>query len=131
MSITITVRPKDTASGGKEQKIEGDGAIDTKEEATAALTFLPEGSTDTVVVGSDTYTRDQLISIRDGKANGDSKDASSKDAKAGGNGVNDGVNHGIAVKGFGAAGVSDPKHIIGGFGLNYIPGIPILSGDTR
>ncbi|HSA59188.1 MAG TPA: hypothetical protein VLJ37_05835 [bacterium] len=121
MSITITVRPKDAASGGKDQTIEGDGAIDTKEEAEAALTYLPEGSTDTVVAGKDTYTREKLIEIRDGK----------KDAPKDGGGVNDGVNHGIALKGNGYGGVSDPAHGGGGFSLTYVPGIPLLTGDTR
>jgi hypothetical protein len=121
MSITITVRPKDAASGGKDQTIEGDGAIDTKKEAEAALAFLPEKSTDTVVVGKDSYTREQLIAIRDGK----------KDTKDGGNGVEGGVNHGVAVKGFGSAGVTDPAHSGGGASLSYVAGIPILDGDTR
>ncbi len=135
MSITITVRPKGAASGGKDQTIEGDGAIDSKEEATAALTFLPEGSTDAVVVGKDSYTREKLVEIRDAK----------KDAAKGGTVLGDGASHGIAVEGSGSAGLGDPTkcetiegkvvcgdpgHSGGGFALRYVAGIPLLNGPV-
>lgn len=74
MSITISVGANGApATERKEQAIPGDGGIDTKEEAEAALAFLPEGSSDTVMVGGQSYTRAQLVELRDRAPAGDPK----------------------------------------------------------
>ncbi len=115
MSITITVRSQGSTSGGTDQTIEGDGAIDTKEEAEAALTFLPQGSTDKVVAGKDTYTRDQLVSIRD--------------AASGGEVQGDGLSHGVALSARATGDAGDVGHGETGFGPNYVLGIPLKTGE--
>jgi hypothetical protein len=119
MSISITV-------GSKTHTIEGEGAIDTKEEAEAALTFVPDGSTETVTAGKDSYTRDQLIAIRD--------------AEEGGTKRGEGASHGVAVEGNGYGGLGDPNdvndegepgapgHDGGGVSARYVVGIPL--GDS-
>ncbi|HEX5037122.1 MAG TPA: hypothetical protein VFX30_08175, partial [bacterium] len=99
MSISITVRPSGAKTGGTDQTIPGDGDIDTREEAEAALSFLPDGSEDTVVVGKSSYTRDQLIGIRDG--------APSPDAEEGETERGEGVSHGAYLQGSGSGGFDD------------------------
>jgi hypothetical protein len=118
MSITITVRPQGATSGGTNQTIEGDDAIDTKEEAEAALTFLSPNSTDTVVAGGNTYTRDQLVSIRDGAG-----------TNGGAEVQGEGLSHGAAIELHGTSDKGDVGHGDFGMGLSYRLGIPLVKGD--
>ncbi len=116
MSINITVRPSGTTTGGTNQTIEGDGAIDTRAEAEAALTFLPDGSTDSVVVGSNTFTRAQLIEIRDR-----TPAVVTPVVADGGTTAADGMANGVEIQGYGAGGVGDRAHHGGGVRASWVP----------
>ncbi len=120
MSITITIRPNGAPTGGKDQTIAGDGAIDTKEEAEAALTFLPPNSTDTVVSGGKSYTRDELIAIRDQKtAPADSKDGTT---------AAPGMANGVALTGYYAFSGGEKGHPGPGVRLSWVPSW-LVGGD--
>ncbi|HSA59196.1 MAG TPA: hypothetical protein VLJ37_05875 [bacterium] len=108
MSITITV-------GNKPHTIEGDGAIDTREEAEAALTFLPDGSKDSVVAGGNTYTRDQLVAIRDGANGGEVQ--------------GEGLSHGAAIEVHGTSDRGDVGHGEASLRPSYRLGVPLKRGD--
>lgn len=66
VSIQITVRHSDGTQQNQTLN-NGDGEIDTKTEAEDALAFAAKDG-DTVDVGGKSYTRQQLIDIRDGKS---------------------------------------------------------------
>lgn len=142
MSINITVGANGATTGRTDQSIPGDGDIDTREEAEAALTLLPEGSTDTVMVGEREYTRAQLIELRDGSDSAPESEpetapestetpetetppASTRTVPG------EGVSHGISLDGYGAAGFDTYGHSGGGGRLTYTAGIPLVSGDHR
>src|SRR5262245_8204453 len=61
----ISVGAKGATTGRQDQTIPGKGDINSKREAEAALTFLPEGSTNTVKGETREYSRDDRIAIRD------------------------------------------------------------------
>ncbi|HEX5036030.1 MAG TPA: hypothetical protein VFX30_02625 [bacterium] len=121
MSLTITIKDKTF-----ELPAEGDNGnqeIDTKEEAEAALSHLPEGSTDSVTVGERSYTRAQLTDIRDGKG------ADAAEKKEGSSGMPGGVSHGISLEGGAQGGLGDNGHLMGNANLTYRLGIPLLTGN--
>lgn len=130
MSLTITVRPQGATSGGDTHALptEGDNGnqeIDTRAEAEAALTHLPESSTNVVVIGDRTYTRAQLIEIRDRNA-----------APAASNGndgtvMGSGASHGFFLEGQYAGGLGNRAHNGGGVRVGYRAGIPLANGNTQ
>lgn len=125
MSINITVRPSGATSGGDSRTIEGEGAIDTRAEAEAALTLLPEGSTNVVVAGDRTYTRAQLIEIRDRTPS-----PAAPAASGGGTTAADGMSNGVALEGYYGGGVGSNPHSGGGARLSWVPSWR-LAGDEH
>lgn len=122
MSITISVGANGAATGRTDQTIPGDGEIDNRAEAEAALTFLPENSTNTVKVGGREYTRAQLIEIRD-RAPAAAAPANNESA------LGDGISHGIGLDGYGLGGFGDFGHTGGGARLTYTLGVPVLNNN--
>jgi len=125
MSLTITVRQKDMTTGGETKQLpaEGDNGnqeIDTKAEAEAALTYLTDDKF-VAVVGERSYTRAQLIEIRD------RKDAP---AAEGEKVPGDGMSHGVLLGGSRTSGIGDHGHTGNRLTLAYMPGIP-LSGPSK
>ncbi|HSA59935.1 MAG TPA: hypothetical protein VLJ37_09660 [bacterium] len=116
MSINITVRPSGATSGGDSRTIEGEGAIDTRAEAEAALTLLPEGSTNVVVAGDRTYTREQLIEIRDRAPAAAAPVAADRGTTAA-----DGMANGVELQGYYGGGVGSNPHDGGGARLSWVP----------
>lgn len=119
--ISIIIRPQGATSGGNDQKIEGKGSIDTPKEAEAALVFVPEGSTDVVVVGKDTFTRDQLLKIRDA--------GPAANAEEGGTTAADGLANGVEIQGHYAGGLGDYGHSGGGGRLSWVPSLKLAGQE--
>ncbi|HEX5038162.1 MAG TPA: hypothetical protein VFX30_13480 [bacterium] len=132
MSINLTVGANGATTGRTDQSIPGDGDIDTRAEAEAALTLLPEGSTDTVMVGDREYTRAQLIELRDGSAPESSETPETETPPASTRTVpGDGPSHGISLDGYGSFGLSSYGHSGGGGRLAYTLGLPLVMGEHR
>ncbi|HEX5037752.1 MAG TPA: hypothetical protein VFX30_11385 [bacterium] len=159
MSISITVRPNGATTGGTNQTIPGEGDIDTKEEAEAALTHLPDGSTNGIVVGNRTYTRAQLIEIRDkaaapaspsnpaspsspaAPAGAAPADAAPAAAAAGAAApvaaegaetvAGDGISHGFYIGGRYDAGLGNKGHSGGELALGYNMGVTLKGEGTQ
>jgi hypothetical protein len=110
MSITITV-------GNKPHTIEGDGAIDTKPEAEAALTVL--GSNDKLTANGKDYTREELVAIRDQKTSSDAKDGTTSAP---------GMANGVQLTGYYAGAGGDKGHSGGGLRLSWVPSW-LIGGD--
>lgn len=106
MSIQITVRLSNGTT--QNQTINGDGEIDTKTEAEDALAFAPNDG-DSVDVNGRTYTRQQLIDIRDTKTPAAEGDATPKLD----------VDQLILLNGEGGKGVGKWAHNSGGFEMAY------------
>lgn len=131
MSLTITVRPNGATSGGDTHELpaagdNGNQEIDTQSEAEAALTYLPEGSTDTVVVGERSYTREELVEIRDRNASSSSSSSGSGETVMG-----DGPSHGFFIEGFYAGGAGDRGHSGGGARIGYRGSLTLAGGEHR
>lgn len=139
MSLTITVRQKDMTTGGETKQLpaEGDNGnqeIDTKAEAEAALAYLTDDKF-VAVVGERSYTRAQLIEIRDRNAGAVKVEGSASvgagEAKDERQVRGSGVSHGALFEVNRTFGAGDNGHTGNRFTLAYMAGIPLTGGDKK
>lgn len=129
MSLTITVRPSGATSGGETKALPTDGdngnqEIDTKSEAEAALTHVTDDA-HVAVVGTKTYTRADLIKIRDNNSAAAPK--SDESATIPGSGAS----HGAGLEGYAIGGLGENGHGGGGARLTYRLGLPLSDGAHK
>lgn len=65
MGISVILRPQGATSGGEVREIAGDGTIDNRAEAEAALALIGS-SNNVVVIGGEVFDATRLARIRDG-----------------------------------------------------------------
>lgn len=118
MSITLNLRSPNGTTGAP-QDIPGEGDINTREEAEAALSLLSgDHANDEIVAGSRTYTRSELTAIRDGQA----PTAATQPGT--------GASHVIRIEGNFSAGLDAPyNHRGGGARITYGLSIPFSPGS--